>query len=105
MKHRATELLDSDLHLRFVLVGLECALDVEFNPSAIEQVFAGAEENSVLAKKYSFWSAPGVRVTGYVEEHEPETLWLTVESQRAVQPPLSAIAQRAKHLIYRMTRE
>lgn len=95
--------------LRFVLFGLECALHVEFNPDETERVFAdaGTDVDGFLdsrAKRYMFWDAPGLRVTGQVDDHEPETLRLIVESTRTIEPSLSAIGERAAHQMSRMRR-
>lgn len=87
--------------MRFVLFGLECALNVEFNPSVVEQVFSDAENDMVSEKRYTFWSGPGVEVTGHVEEYEPGDLWLTVRSRQGFKPSLSEIAERAKFQMLR----
>ena len=93
--------------LRFVLFGLECALHIEFNPDETECVFAdaGADVDGFLdsrAMRYTFWEAPGLRVTGQVDDHEPETLRLIVESTRAIEPSLSVIGERAAYQVFRM---
>jgi hypothetical protein len=90
--------------LRFALFGLECALNVEFNPAAVETVFADAYSNQRSPKEYTFWSASTLRVTGQVDDYEPETLWLQVESTKEILPPLQLIIERAKYQALRMRR-
>ncbi len=95
--------------LRFIFFGLECALHVEFKPDETERVFADAGTDAkgfvdVQAKRYTFWNSPGLRVTGQVDHHEPETVRLIVESARAVEPSLSAIGERAEYQVFRMRR-
>lgn len=96
-----TQLLSIDEALRFVLFGLECTLDVELNPAIVEQVFSDTEADAVSAKRYAFWSGPGMEVTGHVQEYEPESLWLTIQSQRVHKPSLSDIVERAKYHVLR----
>ena len=95
--------------LRFILFGLECALHVEFNPDETERVFldAGADIEGFVnsrPKQYIFWASPGLRVAGQVDDYEPETVRLIVESERAVNPSLSEIVERANYQVFRMRR-
>lgn len=73
-----------DDSLRLVLARLEGALGVFFAPREIERVFIDAIENQRDEKRYVFFDSPGIRVTGYVEDYEPETITLSVESSRAL---------------------
>ncbi len=97
------QLLDINTRLRFVLFGLECVLDVELSPAEVERVFSDAEAD-LAETRYVFWSGPGLEVTGYVEEYESGTLWLTVQSRRGYKPSLSAIAERAEYQELRRTK-
>lgn len=95
--------------LRFTFFGLECALHVEFNPDETERAFAdaGTDAKGFLdsrAKHYTFRDAPGLRVTGQVDDHEPETLRLIVDSTMVMEPPLSVIGERAEYQVFRMRR-
>ncbi len=95
--------------LRFIFFGLECALHVEFNPDETERVFldAGAAAERLVdsrAKQYTFWASPDLCVLGQVDDHEPETVRLIVESDRSVEPSLFAIGERAKYQVFRMRR-
>ena len=92
-----TQLLSINESFRFILFGLECALDAELNPSVLEQVFSDAENDMVSEKRYTFWSGPSVEVTGHIEGYEPESLWLMVRSRQGCKPSLSEIAERAKY--------
>lgn len=102
------EIFYIDDQLRFVFFGLECALHVEFNPSETERVFIDGEGDvdgvDCSAKQYIFYSSPSLRVTGHVDEYEPETVRLIVESKKASEPSLSAIKERAKYQVFRMKR-
>ena len=95
-----------DNQLRLVLFGLECALDVEFAPAVVEQIFT--DSNVVRGdnkdKRYTLWSEPKLTVSGVVEAYEPEDVLLTVESNKPFSPLLSAIVLRAKYQYYRLER-
>ncbi|MDQ2800643.1 MAG: hypothetical protein M3Y13_13525 [Armatimonadota bacterium] len=98
------EILGINDDLRFVLFGLECALGVEFNASETERVFIDYLNGSWEAKHYLFFERPGLRVVGQVEDHEPETLWLIVDSRKEWQPSLASIVERAHFQVYRQQR-
>ena len=99
-----TEYVTIDNRLRLVLFGLECALDVEFSPAVVEQIFSDSERTSSAEKRYTFWVNPRLKVTGYVEAYEPEDVLLTVESNKPFSPSLPAIVERAKYQHYRLER-
>lgn len=98
------ELLVIDDSLRFVLFDLECLLNVELHPGEVERILTEAQADAVSAKQYTLWNSGGLSVTGRVEEYEPGTLWLRVESKKAFSPSLSEIAQRAKYQVFRIQR-
>jgi hypothetical protein len=72
-----------------------------------EQVFSDAETNVegfyvVSAKQYIFWSSLGLSVTGEVDEHEPESVRLLIESRKMVKPSLRHIMDRAEYQALRL---
>ncbi len=96
------ESLNIDDQLRLILFGLECALNVEFDPAQVEQVFVDEMADASLPIHYVFYDRTGLRVIGQVEDYEPGTLWLNVESRKDFQPSLAVIAERAKFQVYRL---
>ncbi len=97
-----TLLVTINNQLRFVLFGLECALDVEFSVEAAEKIFFDSAIDMVSEKRYTFWTGPTLIVTGLVEEYEPGDVLLTVKSVKAFSPSLLAILERAKYQVYRL---
>lgn len=87
-------------HLRFVLFGLECALNVEFNPAEVKRLFDNAEQDNSSGGEYVFWRGRGQSITGRVKPGESYYLTLRLESRRPVEPALSEIAERAKYHVY-----
>ena len=96
-----TQLVSIDNQLRFVLFGLECALDAEFSVEAVEKIFFDGEQDAVSEKHYKLWAVNHQIVTGHVEAYEPEDIWLTVQTQKPFNPSLAAIVERAKYQVYR----
>jgi len=47
-------------------------------------VFSDSAANQVSEKRYVFFDSPKIRVTGYVEEYEPETIEITIEAPRSL---------------------
>lgn len=93
-----------DDQLRFILFGLECALNVEFNPAEVERLFDDAERDPARGGEYIFWQGRGLSVTGHVDTYEPYGMDLRVESRRPVVPSLSEIVERAQYQVYRIER-
>jgi len=83
------------------MFGLECALNVEFNPAEMERVFMDAKANQVQTKQYAFHQSKGLIVTGRVDGYEPESIWLRVESAKSLAPTLSSILERTRYRIFR----
>lgn len=97
-----TVLLTIDRELRFTLFGLENALGVEFDVAAVEQVFMHEVEHGSADGNYILYESLRVRVLAYVEEYEPETVWLTVENLKGDEVKAADIAERAHYQILRM---
>lgn len=81
--------------LRLVLARLEGVLGVYFIPSEIERVFSDATLNQRDEKEYTFFDSPRVRVTGHVEEYEPETIEITILAPRSHKKRCNEILKRA----------
>ncbi len=96
--------LSIDDRLRFVLFGLECTLNVEFNPAEVERLFDATEQDAAPNGEYVFWQGRNISVTGKVEQYEPYDVFLRVESRRLFTPTLLEIAERAKYQVYRIDR-
>jgi hypothetical protein len=90
-----------DSSLRFALFGLECATGVEFSAKEVERVFLAAREDQVSAKEFLFVETARLRVSGYVEEYEPETIKVRVECNAIDQRLLDSIVERAKYQAFR----
>ena len=73
-----------DDSLRLVLARLEGALGVFFKPAEIDRVFSDARDNQRDEKRYVFFESPRIRVSGYVEDYEPETIEITVDASRSL---------------------
>jgi hypothetical protein len=102
MAEVAEELLPVDLRLRFALFGLECALGVSFAGAECERVFRDAAEDQVSAKRYTFFESPCLIVSGRVDEHEPESVWVRVEGGRGVSETLRRVAKGAEFQAFRL---
>lgn len=97
MPEIATAEVIIDHGLRFVLLGLECAFDVPLSVRECERVFRDAETDQVSPKQYDFYSSPSLRISGRVEEYEPETLRLSVEGRRGCETVLVRVVESARH--------
>ena len=89
-------LMPIDLRLRFALFGLECALGVFFPLPEVDRVFRDAVLDQISAKEYEFFQSPRLRVSGRVDEYEPETFRLRVEGHGGVKQVVKGVAQRAE---------
>ncbi len=69
-----------DDSLRLVFARLEGALGVLFPAAEIDRVFVDAYENQRDEKHYVFFDSPKIRVSGYVEDYEPETIEISVSA-------------------------
>jgi hypothetical protein len=96
------ELANIDEGLRFALFGLECALGVEFSVREVERVFRDVRNDQVARREYRFFDGNHLRVTGVVEEYEPESIWLDVEGGALDQRGLAELLERAKNQAIRM---
>lgn len=99
--NRAEEYITISLELRFVLFGLQAALNTNFKASEVEKVFQDAETDHVSEKNYIFSDSPSAKVTGIVEAYEPETIILRLEHKTA-QELLKRITENARYEITRI---
>ncbi len=72
-----------DDSLRLVFARLEGALGVLFKSSEIERVFSDSRENQRDEKRYIFFDSPKIRVTGYVEDYEHESIEVSINASRS----------------------
>ena len=96
-------LLHIDDELILILFGLECALDVELDPDETERLFANAKDN-VSHQEYVLRQLADFTVTGRVDDHEPGTVWVCIESRKAYSPTLKQIVERARYQRFRRER-
>lgn len=101
MPKNAEELVSIDMQLRYALFGLECALGVSFSGTEWERVFRDAELNRVSAKQYLFFESPQLKVTGQVNEYEPESIWLRIEGRQNNNEVLQRVIEGAKYAALR----
>jgi len=104
MKNVTERMLTIDSSLRFVFVGLECALGVSLRPLQCERVFSDAEHDKVSAKQYLFLDNGYVVVSGTVDEYEPETILIQMSGPRDLADTLSFVDDAAKAAWTRMKR-
>ena len=96
MSEVAESLMPIDVRLRLALFGLECALGVPLSAPEAERVFRDCEGDRVSAKEYEFHQSRRLRVSGRVDEYEPETIRLRVEGDRGVAGLLARVAEGAE---------
>src|SRR5687768_17128466 len=93
----ATQLLTIDDTLRCVLYGVSVVLGINLRASEIERLFAASASGDTTARSYEFHRSPRVAVTGHVDEHEPESVWLSVAAPRFDQSELKRLVDAARH--------
>ncbi|MCB9877499.1 MAG: hypothetical protein H6835_07860 [Planctomycetes bacterium] len=89
----ARALIDIGTHLRLVALGMECGHGVGLAHQEIQRAVDDARPDEsgavdVSPKRYLFREAGGVRIEGWVEEHEPGTIWLAVDGHRQLERDL-----------------
>lgn len=104
MSHEVTELLVIDNKLRFVLYGISILLGINMRAVEIERLFEGAASSDSRAQSYEFHRSPRVSVTGLVDEHEPETVWLSVAAPKFDQAELKRLIEAAEHVSFGLAR-
>lgn len=66
--------------------------------SVMKQIFSGCASDQVTAKKYIIAQNNTLKVIGYVEEYEPESLNIVVESTMLTQDRLDLILENSKYI-------
>lgn len=97
MSPEANELLIIDDTLRYVLYGVSVVLGIDMRASEIERLFAASASGDSSAQSYEFHRSPRVVVTGRVDEHEPESVWLAVAAPKFDQSELKRLVEAARH--------
>ena len=80
--------------LPWFFLGLECALRVGLNVPEMQRVLEDSLEDLVSVKSYVFHDSK-IRISGLVEEYEPETMWISVDGSRLTDHQLEEIAGAA----------
>lgn len=103
MKYDAEEIVTIDLELRFILFGLQMVLGVPFSGQEMERVFNDSIADQISAKDYLFYESGGIAVAGYVDEYEPETIFLRLRHRDAASL-LPRIVEAAHYEIVRINK-
>jgi diguanylate cyclase (GGDEF)-like protein len=82
--------------LRFVLFGLACVLDVEFDREVIEEIFADAASLRRDARIYELYQSEGTHVVAQMEDDFYGHLLLTVVSPIVFSPTLAQIEKMTR---------
>lgn len=98
MKSTQCQMIIDD-SLRFFLFGLQCLLGVTFSGSLCDKVFQDSREDSVSEKAYSLHQGRRLKVTAWVEDYEPETIWIKVVGKAV---DLDSLAKAAGYESFRM---
>jgi hypothetical protein len=80
----ARELVPIGATLPLLLLKLSSVLGVTFDPVECERIFVDAVEDPVSAKQYVLFESPNLAILAFVDEYEPETIWLEVRGGRGV---------------------
>ena len=102
MTQSARRLTTIDDSLRFALFGLECMLGVEFIVNEVERIFRDAQADQVSVKEYRLCERGALRVSGLVEEYEPDSIWIHVEGGSIGQARLDELFERAGYQALRL---
>jgi len=85
------QLVLMDEHFPAVLSLLETAMGVTFAPDERERILVESREDARSEKHYRLYEADGMSVIGHVDEYEPETIWLVVESPQAIEDRCASV--------------
>ena len=72
-------LMSIDDRLRETLLSLEEGFSVRLDPDVVRKIFTDSLEDQVSEKQYRLIDTSDLRVFAFVEDYEPETLWLRLE--------------------------
>lgn len=94
--------LPIDTELRFALFGLECALGVSFAGAECERAFRETDEDRISEKRYAFFESKRLKVSGRVDEYEPDSIELQVSGHSGIGELLTRVAEGARFHAIRM---
>ena len=97
MPQETRELLIIDNTLRYVLYGVCVVLDIDMRAGEIERLFTASAAGDATSRSYEFHRSSRVSVLGRVDEHEPESVWLSVAAPKFNQANLKRIVETARH--------
>jgi hypothetical protein len=101
--HKVSVLLPIDGQLRLVLYGLAIFLEAVINAKEVERLFAHSESGDRNAQDYVFYDGPRAKIYAHVDEYEPETVFLHVESKQLEQQTLERFLDTAKNQAFHST--
>ena len=65
--------------LRETLHALGVAVNAQLCEPEIDRLLSEAAADQLSAKSYCFFNSSRLQIAGYVDEYEPETVWIRVE--------------------------
>lgn len=80
------QLLTIDPELRAFFTHVEEYFLISIDKEIVGRIFNDSEEDQVNEKQYEIytekkrWLRPQMKITGKVDEHEPETLWIEIQN-------------------------
>ena len=74
------KLVSIDERLVAALKSLETAAGITFPKDIVAKIFADCEGDQVSEKQYLLHDVPGLLITAFVGEYEPEDMFLRIES-------------------------
>ena len=63
----------------------------------IDRVFEDSEADAKNSKSYEFWKESKLEITGHVEEYEPETILLSVNSRKLKKEQFDFIIMKSEY--------
>ena len=83
--------------LRYILFALQCIFQIHFDRKVIDQVFEDSENDITNSKSYTFWIDSKLEIKGFVEDYEPEMIWLTVNSRKLKKEQFDFIIMKSEY--------
>jgi hypothetical protein len=96
MKRSTSDLITIDDHLRLFLFGLSCVLQQDLTTREVDRVFSDAMGNQAVAREYLLCDTKRARVAGFVDDHEPETIMITVETRGDIGPVMKWLLENVR---------
>jgi hypothetical protein len=92
------ELVTIDSRLREVFSEIEGVLGVRFSEAEVARVFHDAENDQRNAKEYVFYKSANIRVTGSVDEYEPEEISVVVKATPRLESECKRVVDNSRFI-------